>query len=145
MRLDVLQDWYGNSLAAMHNGKGATLSFDTHGHLQAARSKINTANKVIATLPSGHEVKMFLDAAKTRSELRPALLCHRASDILCDLEKERGAAGLQVFKDMRGKSLKIGSERVGYSLNGVWQWTTAASRRYTLDELHMAGAYINGH
>lgn len=145
MRLDVLQEWYGGSLAAMHNGKGATLSFDSHGHLQAARAKVNAANKVIATLPNGHEVKMFLDAAKTRSELRPALLCHRAADILHDLEKEKGQSALIIFKDMKGKTVKVGTERFGYSLNGVWQWTAAAGRRYSADELYMAQAYINGH
>ena len=73
------------------------------------------------------------------------MLVHRASDTLHDLEREKGDEKLLVVKDLRGKTIKVGAQRVGYSLNGVWQWTQAAIQRYDTDELHMAGAYINGH
>lgn len=129
----------------MHNGKGATLTFDTHGHLMSARAKVITANKHIGKTQAGQHVTMFLDCAKTKSELRPAMLTHRACDILSDLEKEKVDAALVLSKDMRGKSVKLGQERCGYSLNGIWQWTQVAVRRHSVDELQMASAYVNGY
>ena len=142
-KVGIPAEWYDN-LAALHNGKGAEMDCDSHGHLQAARSKVSLANKVVGQASSGHRLTMFLDVAKTKSELRPSFLTHRASDIICDIEKERDDP-VEVQKDMRGKCLKVGNKRVGYSLGGVWMWTVFAVQRYLPDSLEMAGGYTNGY
>ena len=95
-------------------------------------------------------MKVWLDAGKTRDEtrdeLRPALLTHRCTDILEDLEREKGAEGRKVTKDLRGKNVKVGDPgtRAGYSLYGKWRWTFFATSRYSEEELEMATAFIEG-
>ena len=92
--LDVPADSYQN-LAAMGNG-GCKLDFASHGDLQSARSKVMTANKSYGNSTDGKRIQVFLDAGKTREELRPALLTHRCYDILHDLEQEKGDQKLEV-------------------------------------------------
>ena len=90
---------------------------------------------------------VWLDAAKTREELRPSLLTHRCADVMTDVEAEKGADAKTVTKCLRGKSVKVGEPgaRIGYSLQGKWRWTAFAANRYSEEDLNMATAYIEGH
>ena len=142
--LQIPTDHFG-ALMSMSNGKGCTLEFRSHGELQNARSKVALANKSCGQSHDGRKIVCFLDCGKTRDELRPALLTHRAFDILVDIEKDRTPNNKEVVKDLKGKTIKVGGSRFGYSCYGQWKWTKAATDRYDEGELDAALCYINGH
>ena len=118
------------------------MSFSSHGHLQHARSKVGANNWSFGKNHYGGKAVVFLDCAKSRGELRPALLTHKAFDIICDMESSRDDK-IDAEKDMRGKTVKLASKRCGYSLHGTWQWTPYAVQRYGA-EIDMMTAYVNG-
>ena len=131
-------------LAAMHKGGGCTLTFNSHGHLQIARQKLITAALSFAVDPrDNRKIMVFLDAAKTKEELRPALYTHRAFDILTEFEQSMPDEKV-IIKDMRGKCVKIAATRIGFSLYGEWRWTPMAVSRYDESQLDAATAYIQG-
>ena len=117
------------------------MDFQSHAALQLARSRVSAKNLHFGS-QNGKPLTVFLDAGKTRSELRPALITHRAAEVIVDLEKAQ-ATPLEVVKDMRGKTVKCGGNRCGYSLQGTWQFTPWARSRYSADELDMASAFAN--
>ena len=140
LELQIVPETF-SELVGMRSGKGCNLTFTTHGALQMARSKVMNANKSYGML-DGKAIKVFLDCAKTRNEMRPALLTHRAFDVVVDIEKEQSNPQ-QVTKDMRGKTVKVGNNRAGYSLHGSWYFTALAHNRYSESDIQMALAYSN--
>ena len=145
--LQIPAEWHAG-LEAMRNAKGCELEFSSHGHMQQARAMVAEANLSYGEV-NGIKLVVFLDAAKTRSELRPSFLTHRAYDVIGDVEVSKQPPGI-LEKDMRGKTIKLklgdnAATRLVYSLAGVWQWTAYAARPYEDDELDMMSAYINGH
>lgn len=140
LELNVVPESY-SELMGMRSGKGCNLNFTSHGALQMARSKVMNGNKSYGLL-DGKAIKVFLDCAKTRNEMRPALLTHRAYDVIADIEKLQ-AHPLIVTKDLRGKTIKVGANRVGYSLHGSFYFTHFAQQRYSESDIQMALAYSN--
>ena len=116
----------------------------SHGHLQIIRSKISTANLSYGAEPGGKKFIVFFDACNTKNELRPGLLTHKAFDIITDLEKGQQPPG-KITKGLRGKCVKVNDTRVGYSLQGTWNWSPFATSRYQAAELDMASAFVNGY
>ena len=116
MQCAVLPESY-SALEGMRSGKGCTMTFGDHASLQLARSRVRDANLSFGTA-NGGPVKVFLDAGKTRNELRPAVVTHRAYDVICDIEKSRADAGV-VVKDLRGKTVLVNGTRCGYSLRNL--------------------------
>ena len=61
-------------------------------------------------------------------------MIHQAAHWIGELEKKQGRSGT-IVKKMNSKSLLVNGDSVGVSLQGVWQWHSAAHKRYTPEEL----------
>ena len=48
---------------------------------------------------------------------------------------------LPLEKKVNGKLVRVGQNRVGWTLNGTWMWSEWATARYTREFLDMARAY----
>ena len=123
--------------APRNPGSSVELEFNEAAHLQSARFAIRCAAHHV-----GDKV-VWLDAAKTRDELRPARLTHRGAAALTDLESKRPDTSRGVVdKVMTGKQVKVANDVMGYSAYGNWIWTNAASERYDVDSLNMMKAWV---
>ena len=142
-QLQIPPEFYKN-MVSLWNAKGVELDCPSHGHLQIIRSKVSLANLSFGDSAPGVKSTVFFDACKTKGELRPGLLTHKAYDVIIDLEKGQDRPG-KVLKDMRGKTVKVNDTRVGYSLQGVWAWSPFAVKRYNPAELEMATGFVNGY
>ena len=142
-QLQIPPEYYKN-MVSLWNAKGVELDCPSHGHLQIIRSKVSLANLSFGDSAPGVKSTVFFDACKTKGELRPGLLTHKAYDVIIDLEKGQDRPG-KVLKDMRGKTVKVNDTRVGYSLQGVWAWSPFAVKRYNPAELEMATGFVNGY
>ena len=142
-QLQAPPDYYKN-IVSLWIAKGVEMDCPSHGHLQIIRSKISLANLSYGEEVPGKKLVVFFDACKTKGELRPGLLTHKAYDVIVDLEKGLQLPG-RVTKDLRGKCVKVNDTRVGYSLQGSWNWSPFASKRYQVAELDMASAFVNGY
>ena len=86
---------------------------------------------------------IWLDAAKTREELRPARLVHRAAEAILNLENGLSENDRRkVEKVMSGKQVKAGGTVMGYTYQGNWIWAQAAVTRYDSSSLEMVKAWI---
>eukprot|EP00973_Karenia_brevis_P005532 753406-Karenia_brevis.AAC.1 len=83
---------------------------------------------------------VWLDRAKTRQELRPARLIHRMGDYLADVEREKNSS-LHVEKIVNRKYIKVGGQKMCYSLRGAINWTSHAKTRYSDEEREIGAAY----
>ena len=119
-----------------NKGSWCLLTFDTPANLARARMAFQ-ARKVVH---NGRSI--WLDAAKTRAELLPSRLVHRAHTCVSSCEDEREGDKLVLEKDMRGKQLKAGRQVIGYSLRGEWKWTTFSENRYAKETLDVSAAWI---
>ena len=117
-------------------GSWCLLTFDTPANLARARLAFQ-ARKIVH---GGRRI--WLDAAKTRAELLPSRLVHRAHTCVSSSEEERADGKLVLEKDMRGKQLKAGRHVLGYSLRGEWKWTSFSEDRYSKETLEVLTGWI---
>ena len=100
--------------------------------LQEARSAV----RCCATKHHGRV--LWLDAAKTRDELRPARLVHRAATAIENMENKFPEPDrLAVEKVMNGKQVKAGGKVMLHTYRGNWQWSSDAADRYKPDQMQM--------
>jgi lactate dehydrogenase-like 2-hydroxyacid dehydrogenase len=83
---------------------------------------------------------------KTREELRPNRLAHRAAEFLEDIEREHFPQSPKaVHKDLRGKVVSLeGLGRVGASVAGHWRWFPAIQARHSAQLLALGEDWVNG-
>ena len=119
------------------NNEGSTVQmvFRTAGELAAAKLLVRAA------LCRGWSDKnIWLDAKKSRTEMKPARLVHRIAQVLQDFEDGR-ADKQQIEKNMIGKNVRNASGQLGWSRAGIWIWTAVAKARYTVEQLDIAKSY----
>ena len=110
---------------------------NTFEDLEAASYSIRAKNHGYGDAglhPEGRPKTVWLDLAKTRAEQRPTRMVHQAAQYITELEKDAGRGG-SVTKRMHQKGVLVNGDTVGVSLNGVWKWHHAATKRYTKEEL----------
>ena len=112
------------------------LTFDTPENLAKARLAFQAQR-----IEHGQR-RIWLDAAKSKAELLPARLVHRAFTCVSSAEAERDGVKIELTKDMPGKQLKTGKTVVGYSLRGEWKWSAFARERYGEELLEILGAWV---
>ena len=83
---------------------------------------------------------VWVDARKTRDEMRPARLTHRAHEILETIVSGKHP-GTAVEKDMMGKRCKISATIVCYSLRGESKLSPTIDRWLNEDEKQQVVAY----
>ena len=129
---------YGAATAIVsRNNEGSTvqLVFRTPAELSAAKFLVRAA---ACKGWSGKNV--WLDAKKSRAEMKPARLVHRIAQVLQDFED--GRPDTQALeKNMVGKNVRIPAGQLGWSRAGVWIWTGLAKARYTTEQLDIAKSY----
>ena len=103
-------------------GSSVDILFKEPQQLAEARDKIEALSLSFRTdLPNKYA---FIVIRKSREELRPNRLVHRACDFLEDAMRDHNHDELKtVTKDIRGKLVSNeGHGRVGGSIAGRWQW-----------------------
>ena len=121
----------------LNKGSWVLLTFETPAALQKAKQAMNAANY------SHGGRRIWLDAAKTQAELRPARITHRCyTALLAEEQKKEAAETLPVEKDLKGKQVKLGGKVAAYSYKGELCWTSLASTRYGSEVCHMVKAWV---
>lgn len=105
-------------------GSSAETVFTNDGSLQTARIAVRALRKEIVP---GRTV--WLDAARTKAELRPVRALHRAADVLQDIEAARPDR-LAITREVGGRSVSAGGHRVFQVAKDQLIWTPAGTRRY---------------
>ena len=119
----VSPESYSNLHSPHQKGSWLLLTFSTPKALQDARMALQAR----AFECKGR--KIWLDAAKTKAELLPARLIHRAFTAISEQETGKDDAK-GVEKNLKGKQVKVGNEIAAYTLNSQLKWTTFARQRY---------------
>ena len=114
------------------------------GHLRhpnlfaQARIKIKSIRKRYLDVRVGYNV--WLDAKKTKSELKRNIKTHRVHEVLEQFEAAREDTQ-PVTKDLSKKCVKIGNKVMGFSHGSEWKWTDEPAKRFSASQLEMAKAY----
>ena len=133
---------FANLKATRDPGSTVDLTFPTPEALSAARLAVRNLEEKFS---ADSRNPIWLDARKTRNELRPSRLTHKAFDTLLILEGEKhpDVQPPAFVKDMRGKMVKLGTKTYGMVYFGQWKWLQAATDRYTNEDLEWATAVVN--
>ena len=128
-------------LSAMVNradeGSAAALVFHSAKELQKTKLLVRAAN---ATGLQGKLV--WLDARKTRLEMKPARVIHRAAQMLSDFEGNRVQGGeLLVNKNMAAKFLFNTNGRILYTLRGKVLWAPEGLARYDAEQRNIVEGF----
>ena len=129
---------YGAMTAIVtRNDEGSTvqLVFRSASELSAAKLLVRAAQ---CKGWSGKNV--WLDAKKSRAEMKPARLVHRITQVLQDFEDSKPDKQA-LEKNMIGKNVRIPAGQLGWSRAGAWIWTNLAKTRYTTEQLDIAKSY----
>ena len=116
-------------------GSWVLLTFMKPEYLQDARMAFQSSSFRCA------DRKIWLDAAKTRAELKPARIIHRAYTAITEQEKDQ-TEPKTIEKNLRGKQIKTGNIVLAFTLNGQLKWTAAARARYTEETCEMLAGWI---
>ena len=116
-------------------GSAAEIVFMSEQALKAASIAVRAQE--LTYVPGKY---VWVNVAQTREERKPARIVHRMHDCLVDMEKLSGR-GLAVVKNVPGKYVTVGNDKVGFSLRGEWKWTAYATSRYHGQELDDSKAY----
>ena len=130
-------EWQSMASVSAKKGSAVELVFSTPMHVKTRCLAVTALNKQYV---SGKYA--WLDAKKERSEMKPARMMHCVHDLLVDIETSREDKAV-VEKDPKGKIVKAGGKRIGFSLRGVWWWTEEANKRYSTEQLKLAAAYVD--
>ena len=131
----VLADAYRHLHCPFTKGSWVLLTFSCPSQLQDARMAFQSKAFV------HNDRKIWLDAAKTKAELKPARIIHRAYTALSEQEKEVSEPQ-QLEKNLKGKQIKMGKLVLAYSLYSELKWTTAAKERYGPENCEILKAWI---
>ena len=130
-----------DGLSAMANrqdeGSAAALVFRSPGELQKAKLLVR------AVALNGLQGKLvWLDARKTRLELKPARIIHRAAQMLADFEGALAPASqLEITKMMAAKYLCNNNGRILYTLRGKIFWAPEGVARYTAEQRDIVAGF----
>lgn len=131
------QSYFGLCALVNNQDKGSLVELHFHSAraLQAAKSCVRS---LAQTGSSGR--KVWLDAKKTRREMKPARVTKRAFQVLQEVEQAR-ADRVQLSINLAGKYVQHPQGRVGYSWRGEWCWTQWAIDRYSDQERAMMSSF----
>lgn len=113
------------------------LRFHTAGDLRLARLKVAACKKQF----SGARTPAFLDAAKTRKELKPNRMLGRAKSFLIKQLATEHASRV-VTTDSRARRVFIDSMPMGAPLGESWQWLPEVEQFLTELELKLGKGFI---
>ena len=130
-------DHYKHLHSPHEKGSWLLLTFASPKLLQDARMAFQARSF------THNDRKIWLDAAKTRAELKPARIIHRAFTALSEEEKELDEPK-ELEKNLRGKQIKLkgGNTVLAYTLNSELKWTNAAKQRYGDEQCDVLQAWI---
>jgi len=131
----VAESDYTGLCATRRKGSTADLCFTSAPLLQQAKMTLRSIK-----LKYHGDKPVWLDAKKTREELRPARVVHRITELIQEAESGKPDP-MHVEKFLNGKYVKVGDERAGFTCRGAWMWTQWARNRYEQEFRDMAKAY----
>ena len=112
------------------------MSFPTPQALRQAKESIYALKEKFKSDAENYD---WLDARKTRNELRPNRLTHKAFDAVMMLEEKAGSS----LDDLKGKQLLFKKESIGFVSHGQWKWLDHAGSRFSAQDLQWAEGYVN--
>ena len=125
--------------AVRTKGSVVSLTFKEASKLQDARRQM----RCIGHTYEGLNGAVWLDVEKSRRELAPARLIHKATDMITDLEAAREDKK-PVEKIMNGKQIKVGGILAAWSFRGALQVSRFAEGRYSEEERQQVLAFAEG-
>ena len=138
--VNILPAEYDIPVAPHRGGSHVDVQFASSEILQRGKLRAMNLNKSYMG-PEGIRPRyVWIDARKTRDEMRPARLTHRAHKFLETIigTKFQGTA---VEKDIMGKRVKVANKVVCFSLRGELQLTPDLDQYLVLDERQQLVAY----
>ena len=135
-KIGIASEEYSCLSAIREKGSIASLTFKDPNRLQEAK-RLMRASEFCA---SGVEKEVWLDVEKSRTELKPARLIHRAAEILEEFEGEQSSPQ-PITKIMNGKQIGMNTKLLAWSQNGQSQWARNAILRYSDEERAAMKAY----
>ena len=129
--------WSGLAAVTSRAGAGNSceLIFADSTKLQEAKLLVRNLARVCCG-----DRPVWLDAGKTRTELRAARVIHRVHEVVAEIEAAKADPGV-VVKHLNGKFVTVGQTKACYTLQGKVRWTPWAVTRYTSEERDWATAY----
>ncbi len=117
-------------------GSICSLTFSDSVKLQDAKR----ASRVLSFTQPGCAKPTWLDVEKSKAELKPARIIHRAAELITDFETGRPDRQ-DVTKILNGKQIKIEGRLVCYTYRGTLQWASLGLSRYSADERMQVAAF----
>ena len=127
--------WYSGLNATRKEGSLAELCFNSAEQLQRARLLVRSLRKTFSD-----DRVVWLDVKKSREEMRPARIVHRMAECVTDFEASQSSP-LAVDKQLNGKYIKVGTDRIGQVIRGEWKWFPFAKGRYSSELLEFAKGF----
>lgn len=118
-------------------GSACQVQFRSPGALQLAKAKIRELKN---SYEEGRNV--WLDIQKSRDQLRPSRMTHRACEVIEDFERARPDA-MTVEKLLASKTIKVGGNRVAFVLDNTIRFTVWAMARYSHEQLDIVKGYCD--
>eukprot|EP00973_Karenia_brevis_P013442 1825803-Karenia_brevis.AAC.1 len=87
---------------------------------------------------------VWLDAVKTRDELKPQRTLSRAAEYIQDIESGRPDK-VEITARSNGKFVDCNLGKLGFTCKAQWVWSKLAEARYTANELQIGKDYADGH
>jgi len=109
--------------AVREKGSVVGLTFTSPARLQQAKREVAALNHTCA----GMTKPVWLNVEKSRAELAPARLIHRATDMLTEVESTKPDPKA-VEKILNGKQIKIDHKMIAWSFQGRLQWSKVGRR-----------------
>jgi hypothetical protein len=125
------------------SGSSVDIELVRPGLLDSIKPLIKALNRVYREEKTK---KVYFDARKSRQELRPSRLVHRAWDYVMDVEMTKEGEKATIAKELRGKFLTRNGVRIGASIGRQWRWLQTAwdkKNGYTEQQLHLGLDWIN--
>lgn len=129
--------WTSPLVGRGSRGSASQVQFRSPGALQLAKAKIRELKK---SYEEGRNV--WLDIQKSRDQLRPSRMTHRACEVFEDFERSRPDA-MTVEKLLASKTTKVGGNRVAFVLDNTIRFTIWAMTRYSNEQLDIVRGYCD--
>jgi len=117
-------------------GSAVGLRFNSVAELEDANAKVYSLRK--SFLESGSCV--WLNFSKSREEMAPARIFHKASDLLQQMLAEK-LPGEKVEKVPAGKIIKVKGAMVAFVSNGQLRFTSSSKEHFTQNQLDEVKAF----
>ena len=125
--IEILPSEYDKPVAPHRGGSHVDVLFDHPNTVAKGKLRALAKQYSFGAEDDPHRKKVWIDAKKTREEMRPARIIHRSHAFLETLIKE-SHPNISVIKDLIGKRVLIAGKPLCFSLRGELKCTAEISK-----------------